>query len=230
MDYLTQALLDALRLIGRMDPELRAISLVSLRVAAASTALGTVFGVPLGAAVALLEFPGKRLAGAVLNTLMAMPTVVAGLLVYSVLSRRGPLGEMGLLYTRTAIIVGQCVLITPIVAALSFTAIARADSRVRLTALALGASPLRASWAVLVECRLALVAAVAAGFGRVFAEVGVSMILGGNVRWYTRTLTTAIAFETSKGEFAMGLALGIVLLSVAFAVNIALQALQRERP
>lgn len=229
MDFLTHGLIEALRLIASFDRELVATSLVSLKIAAISTLLSTALGVPLGAAAALAEFPGKRFAGILLNTLMALPTVVVGLLVYSFLSRQGPLGSLGILYTQTAMVMGQCVLITPIVAALSLNVLTRADVRVRTTAFSLGATPLRAAWTVVSEYRVGLVCAVAAGFGRAFAEVGVSMMLGGNIRWYTRNLTTAIAFETSRGEFAMGLALGMILLSVAFAINILLQALQGDR-
>ena len=229
MDYLAQAFGEALRLIVSLDRELMAITAVSLKVACASTALGTALGLPLGAAVALAEFRGKRAVRVILNTLMALPTVAVGLFMYSLLSRRGPLGGMGLLYSPAAMVLGQCVLVTPLVAAMTLAALSKADSRIRATALSLGASPAQAALAVLSECRVALVCAIAAGFGRVFAEVGVSMMLGGNIRWYTRNLTTAIAFETSKGEFAMGLALGMVLLAVALAVNLALQLLQQER-
>ena len=229
MDFLTQAFIEALRLIAGLDRELVAISLVSLKIAAISTLLSTAIGVPIGAVVAIAEFPGKRFAGTVFNTLMALPTVVVGLLVYSFLSRRGPLGSWGLLYTQTAMVIGQCVLITPVVIALSLNVLVRADPRVRTTALSLGATASRAAWAVVSDCRVGLLCAVAAGFGRAFAEVGVSMMLGGNIRWYTRNLTTAIAFETSRGEFAMGLALGSILLTVAFAINILLQVLQRGR-
>ncbi len=229
MDFLTHALVEALRLIAGFDRELVAISLVSLKIAAISTLLSTAIGVPIGAAVALAVFPGKRLAGVVLNTLMALPTVVVGLLVYSFLSRQGPLGSWGILYTQTAMVIGQCVLIVPIIAALTLNVLSRADPRVRSTALSLGAGAARSAWAVVCECRVGLICAVTAGFGRAFAEVGVSMMLGGNIRWYTRNLTTAIAFETSKGEFAMGLALGTILLGVAFTINILLQLLQRGR-
>lgn len=229
MSPLIHGFSEALRLIVGLDRELVAISLVSLKIAAISTALSTAVGVPLGAVAALAVFPGRRLVGTVLNTLMALPTVVVGLLVYSFLSRQGPLGAWGILYTQTAMVVGQCVLVTPIVAALTMNVLTRADPRAHATALSLGATAVRAAWTVVSECRLGLICAVTAGFGRAFAEVGVSMMLGGNIRWYTRNLTTAIAFETSKGEFAMGLALGMVLLAVAFTINIILQVLQRGR-
>jgi len=227
MPPLVHALAEALRLIVGLDRELVAISLVSLKIAAISTALSTAIGVPLGALAALAVFPGRRLAGIVLNTLMALPTVVVGLLVYSFLSRQGPLGSWGILYTQTAMVIGQCVLVTPIVAALTMNVLTRADPRVRSTALSLGATAARSAWAVVSECRLGLICAVTAGFGRAFAEMGVSMMLGGNIRWYTRNLTTAIALETNKGEFAMGLALGMILLTIAFTVNILFQLLQR---
>ena len=229
MDFLTEGFREALRLIWRLDPELLDISLVSLKIATLSTSLATCFGVPVGIVAALARFRGRRVVATSLNTLMAMPTVVVGLLVYSMISRRGPLGSWGLLYTQAAMVIGQCILATPIVAALSLAAVSRADPRVRATALSLGAGRLRATWAVVVESRVALLCAVAAAFGRVFGEVGVSMMLGGNIRWYTRNIPTAIAFETSKGEFGLGLALGIILLTVAFGINVLLQLLQRGR-
>ncbi len=229
MDYLAEAAAHAWRLIVRLDPELVAVSAVSLKVSCASTLLAALAGAPVGAAAGLFDFPGRRAARVALHTLMALPTVVVGLLVYAMLSRRGPLGGWGLLYTPAAMVIGQSVLAAPLIAAMTMNVVERADPRIRSAALALGASPARAAWAVVSESRVGLLCAVAAGFGRVFAEVGVSMMLGGNIRWYTRNLTTAIAFETGKGEFALALALGMVLLTVAFAVNLLLQLLQRER-
>jgi tungstate transport system permease protein len=163
-----------------------------------------------------------------MNTLMALPTVVVGLFVFSLIANRGPFGGLNLLFTPWAMILGQAVLAAPIIAALTLAAVEGADPRIADTALTLGATRARASWALLSESRLAVLAAVTAGFGRVFAEVGVSMMLGGNIKNYTRNITTTIALQSSMGEFALGLALGIVLLTVAFGLNLAVQLLRSK--
>jgi tungstate transport system permease protein len=162
------------------------------------------------------------------NTLMALPTVVVGLVLFGLFSRQGPLGALGLLFTPWAMIVGQFVLAIPIVANYTLAAVAGADPRILPTAQTLGAGRLQGVWQLLLEVRFGVMAAIVAGFGRVIAEVGVAMMLGGNIRGYTRTMTTAIALETSKGEFAFGLALGIVLLGVALIVNLFLNLLQQR--
>jgi tungstate transport system permease protein len=159
---------------------------------------------------------------------MSLPTVVVGLMVYSFLSRRGPLGDLGLLYTVTAMVVGQCILAFPIVTGLTISSVKGLDKRIKTTIKSLGADPLQGFLMFLHEGRFGILAAVIAGFGRVFAEIGVSMMLGGNIKGYTRNITTAIALETSKGEFALGIALGLVLLIVAFGVNILLSFVQRK--
>ncbi len=220
MDFLFEGMLEGLRLLFAGDAEVWCAVWVSVRVALTSTCIASLLGLPVGFLVATASFRGKRLAVVLLNTLMGLPTVVVGLLVYGALSRRGPLGSFGLLYTPTAMVVGQVILATPIVAALTRGAVAGLDPRVIKTAYALGAGAWRAARTALRELRPALTAAVVAGFGRVFAEVGVSLMLGGNIRLYTRNITTTIALETTKGEFALGLALGLVLLTVAFAVNL----------
>jgi len=192
---------------------------VSLRVSLCATALATLVSVPAGFALAVASFRGKRGLVTVINTLMALPTVVVGLLVYILLSRSGPLGFLGILYTPTAIIVGQFILALPIITALTYTAVSSVDERVRKTAESLGASPLQASWTVLAEGRLGIIAAVFAGFGRVIAEVGSAIMVGGNIRGYTRTMTTTITLETAKGNFVLGLTLGLILLVVALSIN-----------
>jgi tungstate transport system permease protein len=219
---------EAIRLILRLDPEVVGISLVSLRVASSSTLIASCLGIPCGFCIAWAKFRGKRLVVTALNTLHALPTVVVGLMVYSLLSRRGPLGSLNLLYTPAAMVIGQAILAFPIVTALSMAAVRSTDIRARETALTLGASGRQAARAVVGEARFALLAAVIAGFGRVFAEVGVSMMLGGNIRFYTRNIPTAIALETGRGEFALAIALGIILLTVAFAVNVTLQLIQKK--
>jgi len=185
-----------------------------------------VAGVPFGILIANREFPGRNAVITILNTLMSLPTVVVGLLVYSFLSRRGPLGELGLLYTQTAMVIGQFLLAFPIISGLAVTSVMSLDRRLHAAVLSLGADPSQSFRMFLHEARFGLVAAVITGFGRVFAEVGVSMMLGGNIRTYTRSITTAIALETSKGEFALGIALGIVLLTVALVINVMFNTLR----
>ncbi len=220
MDYIWQGVQDSLRIIAGLDYEFLATVRVSLSVAFVSTALATVAGVPFGMWIAEKRFFGARAIVTVLNTLMSLPTVVVGLMVYSFLSRRGPLGELGLLYTPAAMVVGQFILAFPIIAGLTVSSVAGLDKRICATAMSLGASQRQSFRMFLREARYGIMAAIMAGFGRVFAEVGVSMMLGGNIRGYTRNITTAIALETSKGEFAFGIALGMVLLTVALVVNI----------
>jgi tungstate transport system permease protein len=201
---------------------------VSLYTSSCAIVIAALLGVPFGLWLGLNRFRGRQLLLALLNTLMALPTVVVGLLLFGLLSRQGPLGPLGLLFTPLAMIVGQTVLATPIVANLVLAAVTGADQRIINTALTLGASRLQAAVKLLREIRFGVMAAIIAGFGRVIAEVGVAMMLGGNIRNSTRTMTTAIALETSKGEFAFGLALGILLLSVALIVNLFLNILQQR--
>ncbi len=229
MDYIFEGLVAAFKLIISLDREMLVIAWVSLKIASISTTLATLLGVPFGFAIAIKDFWGKRGVITLLNTLMALPTVVIGLLVYSLVSRRGPLGGMGLLYTPWAMVIGQTILAFPIVAALSLSATSGIDKRVEKTALSLGANKFQAALFMLAEGKFAMLSAIIAGFGRVFAEVGVSMMLGGNIRGFTRNITTAIAFETGKGEFALGIALGLILLSVAFSINILFHQLQCKR-
>ncbi|MGH7821390.1 MAG: ABC transporter permease [Candidatus Binatia bacterium] len=211
----------ALRLLTTFDPRVVSAVEVSLRVSLLATSLSTVLGVPIGFVVGVRQFPGRSLVELFLRTLTAVPTVVVGLLVYAVLSRRGLLGDLGLLYTPTAMVIGGTMLATPLVAALTVGVVGGADPRIRETALTLGASPAVAALTVLVETRRGLAAAVATGFGRLVSELGIALMVGGNIAGVTRTMTTAIALETSRGEFAFGFALGLVLLAVALGVNVA---------
>ncbi len=224
MDYIVGAFKRAFWLIAHFDSQLAAIVWTSLRVSLTSTALASVVGVPLGFIIAISKFRGKRHVEVALNTSMALPTVVVGLTVYSMISRRGPLGAYGLLFTPTAMVIGQFILATPIITALSLSATKSIDARVGETARTLGANAFQAALAILSEARYAIMVAIAAGFGRVIAEVGSAMILGGNIHGYTRTMTTAIALETSKGEFALAMALGMILLLIALSVNAAVQS------
>lgn len=226
MDFLLQSLVAALELIRVGDLELFQVVYLSLYVTFFSTLIASLLGVPLGFYLAVLEFHGKRALITLLNTMLALPTVVIGLLVYAFLSRRGLLGYLGLLYTPKAIIIGQIILILPWVTTFTMAAVGRIDRRYRLTALTLGASSLQAALVVAREARFGILAAIIAAFGRVIAEIGIAMMLGGNIKGYTRTMTTAMALEHNKGEFVLAVALGIILLSVSLLMNIALQLAQ----
>ena len=228
MGYLGDSLLTALELIISFDRDVRMTVWTSLYTSSCSIVIAALIGVPVGLWLGLNRFRGRQIVIALLNTLMAMPTVVVGLLLFGLLSRQGPLGPLGLLFTPLAMIAGQTVLATPIVANLVLSAVTGADRRIINTALTLGATQLQAAIQLLREICFGVMAAVIAGFGRVIAEVGVAMMLGGNIRNSTRTMTTAIALETSKGEFAFGLALGMLLLSVALIVNLFLNVLQQR--
>lgn len=228
MGFLFDSLKTALAMIFEFNPEVYITVWTSLYVSGIAIIFATLAGVPAGLAVGLGRFPGRRIVITLLNTLMALPTVVVGLVVYGFLSRVGPLGQFGLLFTPTAMVIGQIILATPIIANYTLGAMSASDSRIMPTALTLGASTTRGAMILLQEIRFGVMAAIIAGFGRIIAEVGVAMMLGGNIRGVTRTMTTAIALETSKGEFAFGLALGIFLLAVALLINMFLNFLQQR--
>jgi tungstate transport system permease protein len=200
--------------------------LTSLNIAWCATLMCSIIGIPLGFILAVKTFKGKQLLITVLNTLLALPTVVVGLFVYTLICRNSPLGSMGLLFTVPAIIIGQVILALPIMVAFTHTAVSSVERSARETAITLGAETLTVTKTVLWESRFGITAAIAACFGRLIGEVGVSMMLGGNIQGYTRTMTTAIALETSKGEFAYALHLGIILLAIALCMNILLRYMQ----
>ncbi|MDH3566175.1 MAG: ABC transporter permease [Desulfobacteraceae bacterium] len=220
MNFLTDSFLSAVLLIWTLDHNLFEIIGVSLKVSSISTLIAGLAGVPSGFLIAFSEFRGKRLVITILNTLLALPTVVIGLFVYAFISRRGVFGTYDLLYTQKAIIIGQVILIIPIVTTLTISAVSRIDDRYRKAALTLGANLLQTARVIIREARFAIIAAIVMAFGRVIAEVGISMMLGGNAKGFTRTMTTAMALEYDKGEFVLSVALGLVLLGVSFAVNI----------
>jgi tungstate transport system permease protein len=228
MDLLLDSLRAALDLILSRDPDIWDAVRTSLGVSARSTLAASAMGVPAGLLLGLYEGPGKRTAVVVLNSLMALPTVLVGLLVFGFIGRQGPLGSLGLLFTPAGIVIGGSILASPIVANYTLAAVKGSDPRIVATARTLGAGPLRCLLALAAEIRFGIVAAVVAGFGRVISEVGVAMMLGGNIRGYTRTMTTAIALETSKGEFALGLGLGLVLMAVALGANLIFGFLQQK--
>jgi tungstate transport system permease protein len=220
MDLLVDSLFSALLLVASFDPQIVSIVAVSLTVSGTSTVIASLMGIPLGFFIAFETFPGKRMAITCLNTLLALPTVVIGLFVYAFISRRGILGPLDLLYTQKAMIIGQTILILPIVATFTIAAISRIDERYRKTAMTLGANRRQTAFVIFREARFGIVAAVIAAFGRVIAEVGISMMLGGNARGFTRTMTTAMALEYDKGQFTLAVALGIILLSLSFGINL----------
>jgi tungstate transport system permease protein len=226
MDFLAEGFRRAFALLFAGDREVYGIALLTFRVALVATTVACVLGLPVGFALANKPFWGRRAAFTVVNTALAFPTVVVGLLLYGVLSRRGPLGALGWLYTWQAIVIADVLLAFPIAVALSAAAVQGVDPRIRRTAETLGAGPWRTAWIVAREARFALAAVIAAAFGQVVAEVGAAMIVGGNIRGSTRTLTTAVTLYTAQGDFGLALALGIVLLVLALLVNVALQVLQ----
>lgn len=199
--------------------EILEIVKMSLTVSGSATIISTFIGIPLGAWMGLSDFPGRRLLLRIIYTLMALPPVLAGLLVYLLLSRSGPLGVWELLFTPTAMIVAQCLLVTPIITGLVAAAIAGKEGIIFDHALSLGANRMQAMGTIIKETRSSMIAAVLTGFGRAFAEVGAVMLVGGNIRHMTRVLTTSIVMETRQGNFEMGVALGIILLIISFAVS-----------
>ncbi len=219
MHEFSQALATAFALIVGLDADLVEIVLLSLRVSLTAVALAALIGLPLGAAVALFRFPGRVVVAVVLNTLMGLPPVVVGLVVYLLLSRSGPLGVFSLLFTPTAMIIAQAILVTPIVAALTRQTIADLWEEEGEQLRSLGAGTWRAVPILLWDGRFSLLTAVVAGFGRASAEVGAVMIVGGNIDHFTRVMTTAIALETSKGNLVLAMALGIILLAISLSVN-----------
>jgi len=224
---LSEAFRAALRQISLPDPQLIEIVGLSLKVTLTAVAIATIIGFALGGALAVYRFPGRGALAAILNALMGLPPVVAGLFVYLLLSNAGPLGVLQLLYTPQAMIIAQVILITPIIAALTRQTCEDLLEEYREQLRSLGASSAAIVTTLLWDGRYRLVTAVLAGFGRAIAEVGAVMIVGGNIDHVTRTMTTAIALETSKGNIALALALGIILLAVALAINMALMGIRR---
>lgn len=216
----------AFGLIAHLDAKLVQIVALSLQVSVSAVAIATALGLPLGAAVALSRFPGRRGAIVVLNALMGLPPVVVGLVVYLLLSRAGPLGALGLLFTPSAMIVAQAILITPIVAALARQIVEDAWTEYEEQLRSLGAPPRRALWTLIWDTRFSLVTVVLAGLGRAMAEVGAVIIVGGNIEGVTRVMTTTIALETSKGDLPLALGLGIILMALVLAANAATDAIR----
>ena len=223
MGDIGSAFAEAARLIGTANGTLYGIVLLSLRVSLTAVVAATVLGLPLGAALAIRRFPGRQLLLVSLNALMGLPPVVAGLLVYLLLSRAGPLGALGLLFTPTAMVIAQTILVIPIIAGLSRQVLEDAWHEYQEQLRSLGATPTAAAATLLWDTRYSLVTVVLAGFGRAAAEVGAVMIVGGNIDGVTRVMTTAISLETSKGDLPLALGLGIILVAIVFVVNAAAQ-------
>ena len=231
MDLILEGIKKAFYLLITLDPEVMGITLLSLQVSGTATLISLLLGISTGTIVALSEFPGRRILVSLINTGMGLPPVVVGLFVTIFLWRSGPLGFLGILYTPAAIIVAQSIIASPIVMGISLAAVQALPKNLRLQILALGATRFQMVWILVKEAKLPLLAGVMAGFGGVISEVGASIMVGGNIKGYSRVLTTATVMETSRGNFDVAIALGIILLLLAYFINLILtQVQQRERP
>jgi tungstate transport system permease protein len=227
MDVISEAFSQAIRLIGTLDDKLIEIVALSLRVSLSAVAIATVLGLPVGAGLAVAKFPGRQALVVMLNALMGLPPVVVGLLVYLLLSRAGPLGSFGILFTPEAMIMAQTVLIFPIIAALTRQAVEDAWNEYREQLTSLGARGWTAALTLVWDIRFSLITAVLAGLGRAAAEVGAVIIVGGNIDGVTRVMTTTIALETSKGDLPLALSLGMILVTLVLLLNAAAQSLKQ---
>ena len=229
MDYILSGLWEAVRLIIQGDEQMWSAVTATLRVTTLSMTASLLTGLPAGFALGYFNFPGKPKIRLAVDTLLALPTVFIGLVVYAFLTRKGPLGEFGLLFTLPGIAIGQTILALPIVVSLSATAVEAMDRHLRPALISLGAGRVQLVLTSLWEVRFGIIAAALTAYGRVMTEVGISMMVGGNIKWYTRTITTAIALETGKGMFATGIALGVILILIAFIVNSSLSFLRKVK-
>jgi tungstate transport system permease protein len=231
MDLIFEGIWKAFYLLVTFDPEVMQITLLSLQVSGTATFISLLVGISIGTMVALTEFPGRRFVIGLINTGMGLPPVVVGLFVTIFLWRNGPLGFLGVLYTPTAMIIAQAIIATPIVMGITLAAIQALPKNLRLQILSLGATRFQMVWILVKEARLPLLAGVMAGFGGVISEVGASIMVGGNIKGYSRVLTTATVMETSRGNFDIAIALGVILLLLAYFINMVLTHVQqRERP
>ena len=228
MTELWQGLLKAIQLIVSLDPEVMEITGRSLALAATSCTLATLICLPLGSLIHFNRFTGKRLLTNVIQTLYSVPTVAIGLFVFVFLSRAGPLGGLGILFTPVAIVIGQVLLVLPILLGLTISALSGVDKAIAETAVSLGANRFQTMVLTIREARYAILTAVIMGFGRAISEVGLSLMVGGNIKGFTRTITTAISLETSKGDVELSIALGIILVFLALVINIVLNRLQQR--
>jgi len=228
VEIIIQGLKEGFQLIWQMDAEIVDVTLLSLQVSLTALVLAALIGIPLGAALALRNFRGKHIILNTIYTLMGLPPVLAGLLVYLFLTSRGPLGQYELLFTPTAMVIAQVLLAAPIVCGLTARAVMALSQEVYDTAATLGASRRQASLTIMREARMGIVAALTTALGRVIAEVGAVMLVGGNIRWHTRVLTTSIVLETRMGNFSTAIAIGIILLVISFAINMLILSLEKR--
>ncbi len=229
MTELWQGFLEALELITTLDKEVMEIARRSLALAATSCSISTLICLPLGSVIHFNRFRGKRILINIIQTFYSIPTVAVGLFVFVFISQAGPLGYLGIMFTPTAIVIGQVLLVSPIITGLTISALSGVDKSVAETALSLGANGFQATVLVIREARFAILAALIMGFGRAISEVGLSLMVGGNIRGFTRTITTAISLETSKGELELSIALGIILILLALIINIVLNHIQHRK-
>ncbi len=228
MDSIIEGFIKAFSLIFNLDKELLGIIFLSLKVSGMALIISSTIGVPAGAIIGLKNFPGRGFIISLMNTFMGLPPVVVGLFVYLLLSRSGPLGFMGLLYTPSAMVIAQTILAFPIVSSLCHSAIINIDPLIGHAASALGATPYQKAITIVKEAKYGILSGIIAGLGRVMAEVGAILIVGGNIAGYTRVMTTTIALETDKGNFELALALGIILLIISLIINMLLHLIQRK--
>jgi len=228
MNYILDGFHQAILLLCSADEETFSAIYATLMVSGYSMGVSLLLGIPMGFFLGHFDFKGKKSIRTVVDTLMSLPTVFIGLMVYTLISSRGPLGDWGLLFTLPGIAVGQAILALPIVVGLSATAVESVDKKVRITIMSLGANRRQLFLSSLWEARHGLLAGAIAAYGRVITEVGISMMVGGNIKWHTRTVTTAIVLETNKGKFGMGIDLGLILLLIAFGVNLSVSFLRRR--
>ena len=228
MDFILAGCIEAIRLLFGGDAQTWSAVGATVKASTGSMAASLILGIPLGFVLGYFNFPAKRQLRLLVDTALALPTVFIGLVVYALITSRGPLGGMGLLFTLPGIAIGQTILALPIVIALSATAVESMDRHLRTLLISLGASRRQLMFSSLWEVRYGVLAAGLTAYGRVMTEVGISMMVGGNIKWHTRTITTAIALETGKGMFATGIALGVVLITIAFGVNVCLSFLRNK--
>ncbi len=228
MEELWQALGRAVELVITFDPEVMEASLRSLTIAAISCSITALICLPLGSLIQFSRFPGKRLLISVVQTLYSVPTVAIGLFIFVLFSQSGPLGGLNLVFTPTVMVIGQVFLVMPVMLGLTISALSGVDKAITETALSLGASRFQAAIITLKHARFAVLTAVIMGFGRAVSEVGLALMVGGNIKGFTRTLTTAISLETSKGDIELSIALGIILLLIALIINVAFNRLQQR--
>ncbi len=229
MDYYTNAIYRALQLIITLDQEVIKVVMTSLKLSISSTFLASIISIPLAILIARKKFKSKKIVNIILNTLLSLPTVVIGIFVYSLISRQGVLGELDLLFTPLGIIIGQVLLIIPLITALIRNVIYSLDEKLFKTAVSMGASRSQRFKLLLLEARYGIIGALIAAFGRVLGEIGISMMLGGNIKGVTRTITTAMSLETNRGRFAFALSLGLILLMLSFIINFLTYFLQEGK-